>query len=114
MVAMSWSFPDGVLARVELSACRAWIILSSPVMVGPRRLWGQNLTVLLMMTAWDSLGENTIAAVVVEGRANVKALLSTVVPRAVEGGFAVVENPKAGGAHRHCIKVEYPTEPLPG
>ncbi len=58
-------------------------------------------------------GENTIAAVVVDGRANVKALLSVVVPRASEGGFAVVENPTPGRAHGRCIKVEGTKEPLP-
>ena len=40
---------------VVLIACNAWIILSLAVMCGVGRLWGQNLTALLTMTARDSL-----------------------------------------------------------
>ncbi len=40
---------------VVLIVCKAWIILSSAVMCGVGRLWGRNLTALLMITARDSL-----------------------------------------------------------
>ena len=40
---------------VVFIAGNAWIILSLAVMCGVGRLWGQNLTALLTMTARDSL-----------------------------------------------------------
>ncbi len=60
------------------------------------------------------LSENAIAAIVVDGRTQVETLLSPIVPRATEGGFAVVENPAAGRAHRCGIKVVGTKEAFPG
>ncbi len=57
--------------------------------------------------------EDGVAAVVVEGRANVVSVLAVIIPRASDGGLDVGECTASKGGHRCGIEVKGPMEGSP-
>ena len=57
--------------------------------------------------------EDGVAAVVVEGRANVVSVLAAIIPRATDGGLDMGECTASEGGHRSGIEVKGPMEGSP-